>query len=176
MKHLVCAVGILSFATSTFAIETSNNQYTDKAPYQPGSNIPLVITQKQIKWQTLPSGVKIAYLVGHPTKKGPFVLRLHYPVGFKKAPHYHPYTAYISVLAGEYHRGYGAVFDKSKAVALQKGTFSVNPAKAIHYEWASKEAIIEVHAQGPWSSTYVDKEGNSKDMNQQQQKESKVTM
>ena len=120
---------------------------------------PVVLKPKDISWTTRPTGVRVAVLAGDPKKAGPFVLRLEYPAGYVKAPHHHPGDAYVTVLSGSYYRGYGHRFDKSKAVTLTQGTFSINPAGVSHYEWTTEPASLEVHAVGPWSTQYVDDEG-----------------
>ena len=120
---------------------------------------PVVLTPQDIRWETRSSGVQVAVLAGDPKKPGPFVLRLRYPAGYQKEPHTHPRDAYVTVLSGSYHRGYGNSFDKSKAFTLVSGTFSVNPAGVSHYEWTTEAASLEVHGVGPWSTQYVGKDG-----------------
>lgn len=121
---------------------------------------PVVKNPKDLKWNERPGGVYVAVLHGDPERPGPFVLRLKYPAGYHKAPHYHPADAFVTVLAGKYFRGYGPVERPSEAVELVPGTFSVNPAGVSHYEWTEEPAELQVQATGPWESVYVDEEGN----------------
>ena len=116
---------------------------------------PIVLTPSEIHWDARADGVRVAVLHGDPTQPGPFALRLEYPAGYRKAPHIHPNDAYVTVLEGRYFRGYGNDFDESAGVELTPGTFSVNPGGVSHYEWATQRAVLQVHAVGPWTTTYV---------------------
>lgn len=118
-----------------------------------------VIPSSDLKFETKSSGVRVAVLYGDPDKEGPFGLRLQYPVGYAKGPHYHSDDAVVTVLRGSYYRGYGASFDRSKGIHLVAGTFSVNPARVAHYEWVEEPAELEVHATGPWGTVHVDESG-----------------
>ena len=123
---------------------------------------PIVKKPEDLVWMTRATGVEVAVLQGDPAKPGPFTLRLRYPAGYRKGPHYHPRDAYVTVLSGGYFRGYGNIEDESKAIALTPGTFSVNPGGVSHYEWTTEPAELQVHATGPWETVYVDIEGKPK--------------
>jgi len=110
-------------------------------------------------WTSL-VGPAAAVLYGDQNQPGPFVLRLQYPAGYRKGPHYHPGDAQVTVLSGSYFRGYGHRVDETQAFRLTPGTFSVNPGGVAHYEWTTEPAILEVHAEGPWRTIYVDDQGN----------------
>lgn len=120
---------------------------------------PVVKKPEQLVWMDRASGVKVAVLQGDPEQPGPFTLRLKYPAGYRKGPHIHPRDAYVTVLSGSYYRGYGNTADESKGIELTPGTFSVNPGGVSHYEWTTMPAEIQVHANGPWETVYVDPEG-----------------
>jgi len=120
---------------------------------------PVVKRPEELSWMRRSSGVEVAVLQGDPAKPGPFTLRLRYPAGYRKGPHYHPGDAYVTVLSGGYFRGYGSVEVESEAFELTPGTFSVNPGGVSHYEWTTGPAELQVHATGPWETVYVDAEG-----------------
>jgi hypothetical protein len=120
---------------------------------------PIVKKPADLVWVHQPSGVEVAVLQGDPSRRGPFTLRLRYPAGYRKAPHYHPKDAFVTVLSGGYFRGYGNRFDEASGIELTPGTFSMNPGKVSHYEWTTMPAELQVHATGPWGSVYVDEEG-----------------
>ena len=120
---------------------------------------PGVTRASGLRWETKASGVQVAVLYGDTSRPGPFGLRLRYPIGYRKNPHYHPRDAFVTVLSGSYYRGYGNAFDPKKAIHLVAGTFSVNPAGVSHYEWVEEPAELEIHAVGPWGTAYVDAEG-----------------
>ncbi len=121
----------------------------------------VLILNSELRWETKPSGVQVARLYGDSSNAGAFGLRLRYPSGYRKDPHYHPHDAFVTVLSGSYFRGYGDSFDRAKAIHLVEGTFSVNPAGVSHYEWVEEPAELEIHATGPWGSAYVDAQGNT---------------
>lgn len=124
---------------------------------------PRVVEAHAIEWTTRASGVRVAVLYGDPALEGPFVLRLEYPPGYEKGPHYHPGDALITVLDGGYSRGYGATFNRNEAYDLVPGTFSLNPRGVSHYEWTRDGATLQVFAVGPWSTVYVDGEDRAID-------------
>ena len=123
---------------------------------------PVVLSPDALTWTERAEGVRVAVLYGDPDKPGPFVLRLQYPAGYRKAPHHHSGDAQVTVLSGSYFRGYGNVVDEPTALQLTPGTFSVNPGGVVHYEWTTEPAMLEVHGDGPWLTTYVDPVGNSR--------------
>ena len=57
-------------------------------------------------------------------------------------------------------RTYRNTVDESQAFRLTPGTFSLNPGGVAHYEWTTEPATLQVHADGPWRTTYVDADGN----------------
>ena len=120
---------------------------------------PTVLAPTDLTWTERPTGVKVALLHGDPNEPGPFTIRLQYPPGYRKTPHFHPRDAYVTVLSGGYYRGYGTTFDKSKGIQLTPGVFSVNPGGVSHYEWTTKPAVLQVSATGPWETIYVDADG-----------------
>ena len=121
---------------------------------------PVVLSPEALTWTEREGGVRVAVLYGDQNQPGPFVLRLQYPAGYRKGPHYHPGDAQVTVLSGSYFRGYGYTIDETQAFRLTPGTFSVNPGGVAHYEWTTEPAMLEVHADGPWRTIYVDEQGN----------------
>ncbi len=89
---------------------------------------PVVLSPEALTWTEREGGVRVAVLYGDQNQPGPFVLRLQYPAGYRKGPHYHPGDAQVTVLSGSYFRGYGHRVDETQAFRLTPGTFSVNPA------------------------------------------------
>lgn len=133
---------------------------TRTAALDQGMSDPVVLRPDDLRWQKRGDGVRVAVLHGDPGQAGPFTLRLKYPAGYRKDPHTHPNDAYVTVLEGSYFRGYGNTFDEAAAFRLTPGTFSVNPAGVSHYEWTTEPAYLQVQAVGPWSTAYVDTQGN----------------
>ena len=154
--HCAFLLFVLSCANSN-----STPSINDDIQYKQVHEMPLVLQPGDIVWKTLPTGVKVAKLRGDPKEAGPFIIRLKYPVGYSKAPHFHPADAYVSVRSGSYFRAYGNTFDKGKGFKLVKGSFSKNPTGVVHYEWTTEEAELEIYATGPWKTLYVDENGNT---------------
>ena len=125
MKVSKVSVSIVALVVAAFVALTHADE----------GDIPIVKTPEDLVWTPLASGVERSVLQGDPAKPGPFTLRLRSPAGYEKAPHYHPRDAFVTVLSGEYFRGYGNRVDESAAIRLTAGTFSVNPGKVSHYEW-----------------------------------------
>lgn len=120
---------------------------------------PVVKHAEELEWIERDTGVRVALLYGDPSENGTFVLRLRYPPGYEKAPHYHAGDAFVTVLSGSYYRGYGPRVVRREAHRLRAGTFSVNPQGVSHYEWTTEPAELQVVATGPWVSVYVDETG-----------------
>lgn len=143
------------FVTLVLILAAASSSHSKLSPAGP-----VVLHPEDLKWAERDSGVEVAVLHGDPAEEGSFTLRLRYPAGYRKGPHFHPGEAYVTVLEGSYHRAYGNTFDESKGIPLTPGTFSVNPAGVAHYEWTTEPALIQVTAAGPWTTVYVDPQGN----------------
>jgi quercetin dioxygenase-like cupin family protein len=118
-------------------------------------------TQAQaVKWGPAPAvfepGAQMAVMQGDPSKAGEeFTVRLRLPNGYKVKPHTHPTTEHVTVLAGTFLVGMGSTFDRTKMVALAPGGFVSAPAEHAHYAAAQGETVVQIHAIGPFSLTYV---------------------
>jgi quercetin dioxygenase-like cupin family protein len=116
-------------------------------------------TPGQIKWgeapAVLPRGAKVAVLDGDPTKKGPFVMRVWMPDGYRVPPHTHPERERVTVISGTFYIGMGDTFDMKKGREMSPGTFGSWPAGMKHFGWAKGETVIQINATGPWSLKYV---------------------
>jgi len=91
----------------------------------------VMVTPKDIKWQdgppSLPKGAKIALLEGDPSKKGPFVIRVKMPDGYKVAPHTHAKDERLTVISGTLYLGMGGTFEEKEGMAL--------PARRAHLDY-----------------------------------------
>lgn len=119
----------------------------------------VALSETDLKWgdapPNLPKGAKVAVLSGDPSKAEPFVLRVRFPAGYRIAPHWHPTTEHVTVLAGTIHLGMGETFDIEKATSLFAGAFAVTPAEMRHFAWTKDGATIQVHGVGPFDLNYV---------------------
>ena len=113
----------------------------------------------QMKWKegppSIPKGAKIAVLEGDPNKEGPFVFRLKFPDGYRVAPHTHPKTERVTVLAGQLNLGMGAKFDAAATQPITAGTYGYWKAGMKHFAYVTGETILQFHGMGPWSINYV---------------------
>lgn len=124
-------------------------------------DMPAPVNAGAIKWgpapSFLPAGAKIAVIAGDPSKQGMFVLRLDMPKNYAIAAHNHPTSEYVTVISGDFHIGMGDKLDKAKGIHLTRGGFGVAPAQMNHYAWTTSRTIVQVHGEGPFAITYVNK-------------------
>lgn len=105
-------------------------------------------------------GTKIAILEGHPDKAGPFVYRMKMPAGYKIQPHAHKKAERVTVISGDYRMGLGEKFDQKEAVKLPPGSYIMRPPGTMHYGWAEKETVLQIHGEGPWAAEFANPADN----------------
>ena len=119
----------------------------------------VMVAPDTIKWGDsppgLPAGAKAAVVAGDPSQPGPFVLRAQLPAGYRIAPHWHPTTENVTVLAGTVALGMGEKYDELGLTNLEVGGFATLPADMRHFFVARTAATIQVHGMGPFAITYV---------------------
>jgi quercetin dioxygenase-like cupin family protein len=117
---------------------------------------------EDIEWKPFPAfppRARLAILIGHPDKPGPYVIRVKLPGGTRMMPHKHPEDRIYTVLSGVFYIGLGEVFDEGKLTAYPPGSVIVLPGGQAHFHWAkSGEYITQVTAIGPLGLEYVDPE------------------
>jgi quercetin dioxygenase-like cupin family protein len=120
------------------------------------------INQENIVWNSFPAfpeKVKLAILVGNPTKAEPFIVRVKVPNGEKIMPHVHPEDRIYTVISGVFYIGIGDKYDENKLQAYPPGSVVVLPGNTPHFHLAkSGEYITQVYAIGPLGLDYLDKE------------------
>jgi quercetin dioxygenase-like cupin family protein len=97
----------------------------------------------------------MAVMQGNPGASGLFTVRLRFPNGYRVAPHTHPTDEHITVLSGRLGVGMGKTVDAKQMMTLGAGEFATAPANAPHYAQAKGNTVIQVHAMGPFSLSYV---------------------
>jgi hypothetical protein len=119
-----------------------------------------IVTPADVVWRegpaSLPKGAKMAVLEGDPSKKGPFVLRIKLPDGFRVLPHTHPKDERVTVISGTLYLGAGGKFDKKAGKAMPAGSYARTAARMKHFGWAKGETVLQLHGEGPWAIEYVD--------------------
>jgi quercetin dioxygenase-like cupin family protein len=117
------------------------------------------INSDDLKWGSAPAvfpkGAQMTVLSGDPGKAGLFTVRLKMPAGYAIQAHHHPTTEYVTVVSGDFALGMGDKLDKAKGMTLHAGGFAAAPAGMNHFAWAVTDAVVQVHAEGPFALTYV---------------------
>lgn len=113
-----------------------------------------------LKWgpapPVLPKGAQIAILAGDPGEKGPFVVRLKMPSGYKVPAHQHPTAEAVTVISGDFRFGMGDKLDEAKAEKLGPGGFVDLPANMNHFAFSGDgEVVVQINSEGPFVIKYV---------------------
>jgi quercetin dioxygenase-like cupin family protein len=142
MRFTTSAVMMLALAAATASAQAPAKA---KAPELNWGPAPAVF----------PAGAQMAVLGGNPGGTGLFTVRLRFPNGYKIAPHTHPTDENITVIKGTFRIGMGGTFDAKKTMALPTGGFATAAANMPHFAIAEGLTVVQVHALGPFSLTYV---------------------
>jgi quercetin dioxygenase-like cupin family protein len=133
---------------------------------------------EDIDWKpfsAFPPSVRLAIVVGEPTKPGPYVIRVKVPSGVKLMPHRHPEDRIYTVMSGVFYIGLGDRFDGDKVNAYPPGSVIVLPGDTWHFHWAkSGEYISQVNAIGPLGIEYQDPVNDPREQNRQPPAPSKI--
>lgn len=120
------------------------------------------VTPSQLKWSDAPSigkGVKIAVIEGDLKAAGPITFRIKVPRKFKVPVHTHPVLEHFTVISGTFYFATGDKFDPAKAKAYPVGGFAAIPTGVPMFGYTKdKEAILQIHAIGPWGIDYMKQE------------------
>lgn len=127
--------------------------------HQPGQAVFRSVLPEDIDWQpfpAFPASVRLAVMVGHPSKSGPYVIRVKMPGGVRLMPHRHPEDRIYTVMSGVFYIGIGERFDGDKLNAFPPGSVIVLPGNTPHFHWAkSGEYVTQVTAIGPLGLEYL---------------------
>lgn len=122
------------------------------------------VMSPDIKWTDAPSigpGAKTAVIDGDPKSSGPFVMRLKVPPKTKIKVHTHPADENVTILSGTLYFSPGDKFDPKTAKAFGPGSyFSIAKGKPMFAYTTDKEAVAQLHGNGPWGITYLDSAGS----------------
>ena len=118
------------------------------------------VMSSDIKWVDAPSigpGAKTAVIDGDPKASGPFVMRLKVPPKTKIKVHTHPADENVTILSGTLYFAGGDKFDTKTAKAFTPGSFfSIGQGKPMFAYTMGKEAVLQLHGNGPWGIAYLD--------------------
>jgi quercetin dioxygenase-like cupin family protein len=128
-------------------------------PHPPGEASFRAILPEDVDWQPFPAfppSVRLAVVVGEPSKPGPYVIRVKVPRGARIMPHKHPEDRVYTVISGVFYIGRGDRFDPEKLEAYPPGSVVVLPRNTAHFHWArAGEYVSQVSAIGPLGVEYV---------------------
>jgi uncharacterized protein (TIGR02246 family) len=97
-------------------------------------------------------GMKLAVLEGDPGAKGPYVLRLMFPAGYRFPIHWHPGIENLTVVSGNFMLGMGNAADAAPLQSYTAGDFLYIPPRHAHWGGSSADAasVIQLHGEGPF--------------------------
>jgi len=128
-------------------------------PHQPGQAMFRASLPDDIEWKpfaAFPPSVRLAVVVGEPSREGPYTVRVKVPRGVKLLPHWHPEDRIYTVISGIFYIGLGDEFDAEKLQAYPPGAVIILPGNTPHFHWAkSGEYITQVTAIGPLGLEYI---------------------
>jgi quercetin dioxygenase-like cupin family protein len=140
------------------AIAAGSKQATVR-PHQQGQDVFRSVLSEEIDWEPFagfPPSVRLAIIVGQPSKAAPYTIRVKVPHGEKLMPHRHPEDRVYTVISGVFYIGLGDQFDPDKLQAYPPGSVVVLPGNTPHFHWAkSSEYVTQVTAIGPLGLDYV---------------------
>ena len=128
--------------------------------HQPGQAAFRSVLPEDIEWRpfaAFPPSVRLAVIVGEPSKPGPYVIRVKVPCGVTLMPHSHPEDRIYTVMSGVFYIGLGDRFDGANMTAYPPGSVIVLPGETSHFHCAKAgEYVTQVTAIGPLGLDYLD--------------------
>ncbi|MGI5248486.1 cupin domain-containing protein [Actinacidiphila glaucinigra] len=128
--------------------------------HQPGQEVFRSILPQDLDWQPFPAfppAARLAVVVGDPSERAPYVVRVKLPSGERLMPHRHTEDRVYLVVSGVFYIGLGDTFDEERLRAYPPGAVIVLPGGTSHFHWAkSGQYVTQVTAIGPISLEYVD--------------------
>lgn len=156
MKRLVVFATALAVLALTLAWADEHKKDGTTPEAKPDH---IMLTEPELKWvdgpPALPPGAKLAVLEGDPAQPGLFTMRIKVPANYKVPPHWHPADEHVTVISGGFFMGLGEKFDEKGMKELPPGGFAVMATGTRHFAMTKKEAVVQVHAMGPWGINYV---------------------
>lgn len=148
-------------ATTLLLLATGSIQAgepTRSAPAGLGKHI--MVAPADIVWGEcppfLPPGAKCAILEGDPqVPNALFTIRSKLPHNYRIPPHFHSSDEHVTVISGAFKMGLGKTFDQKAMRRMAAGSFMVMPKDAPHFALTQGDTIVQVHAIGPMTFTYI---------------------
>jgi hypothetical protein len=119
----------------------------------------VMVHPNDLKWgpcaPSLPAGAQCAAVDGDSSAPGLFSFRAKLPDGWRIPAHTHAADEHVTVISGTFAMGMGRAFDAKALHAMDAGSYMMMPVGSAHFAEARGETVIQLHAIGPWSITYV---------------------
>jgi uncharacterized protein (TIGR02246 family) len=110
------------------------------------------LTWSDFKPEGFDPGMKLAVLEGDPGAKGPYVIRLQFPAGYRFPVHWHPGIENLTVVSGPFQLAHGNTADWNALKTYAPGDFIYIPPRHAHFggSAASGASVIQLHGEGPF--------------------------
>lgn len=149
IKRLV--IGALLFASAAASAEP-----LPEMRMTPGEVRQTALDDNQIGSSGL-KGVHTKVLYGDPTKQGFYTILLFVPPSTTIQAHEHRDNRMATVVAGEWHFGYGQHFDAKALKTLPPGSVYTEPGGEHHFAQTGASAVIvQISGYGPTDTAYFD--------------------
>jgi quercetin dioxygenase-like cupin family protein len=103
------------------------------------------------------TGIRTKVLVGDPTAPTLYSILLSVPANTTIPAHTHRDARIASVVAGEWHIGYGGTFDEAALKRLPPGSVYSEPAGIAHFaRTGSEPVIVQITGVGPTDTRFVE--------------------
>jgi uncharacterized protein (TIGR02246 family) len=98
-------------------------------------------------------GMKLAVLQGDPAAKGPYVIRIMFPAGYRFPVHWHPGIENMTVVSGPFQLAHGNTADWNALKTYAPGDYIYIPPRHAHFggSAASAASVIQLHGEGPFA-------------------------
>ena len=105
-------------------------------------------------------GASQAFLVGDPSREGPYVMRYRIPAGQLVPPHHHDRDRHITVISGVWAFGTGDSMSCEDTRPMPPGSYVFHPRGAVHFDGSCTDQPIEVQVigTGPVNTIFADRE------------------
>lgn len=155
-----CSIIMLGAAVTLLAVLVHAEEKAATAQEgPPAATAPKIVPAGEMQWRdgppSLPAGAQVVVLDGDPSKQGSFTMRLKMPAGYSIPPHTHPTAERVTVISGAVRLGIGEKFDANAGREMEVGDFAVIPAGVAHFASSSREAVLQIQSEGPFTRKFV---------------------
>lgn len=119
---------------------------------------PMVTSAADVEWITDPLDPRrsAAYLVGDPTKLGPYTVRYRTPAGYRIGLHVHPNDdEQVTVISGSVHWSSGEAGSDAPEFLVRAGGFAPALAGTPHRLWTTEPCVLQMSGIGPHTYVYL---------------------